>query len=300
MNNQQMQGIKLAFLTALISGVSNFLNKKIIVSGIDPVILTIAKNGLVGLALLGFSFFLLKDLKNYSLKNWSKLILIAVVGGCIPFILYFKGLALTSATVGSFIHKTMFIWVAILAVIFLKEKMNKFQLVGLAVLFLGLLPIVKFSSFSIGRGELMMFVAVAFWSTEVILIKKFVQEIDYRIMAVFRMVLGTFFIAFFSLATGGISGIFKLTLFDWSKIVLVGSLLFGYTYTWYRSLSLAPANVATSILTLALPITIMLSSVNSIKLPNINDLTSVIFTAAGVLLFIKSFSQKPWKQPAPN
>jgi len=41
---------------------------------------------------------------------------------------------------------------------------------------------------------MMMLAAVAFWSVEVIFIKKFVQDIDYRILAASRMVLGTIFI----------------------------------------------------------------------------------------------------------
>ncbi len=293
MTDNYAKGIKYALAAAIISGVANFANKQVIVSGIDPIILNIAKNGLVGLALLAVSYSLLTDLKNYPLKNWFKLILIAIVGGCIPFILFFKGLAMSPAIVGSFVHKTLFIWVAILAVIFLKEKPNKFQLAGLGIMFVGLLPIIKFNLFSIGRGETMMLAAVAFWSVEVILIKKFIRDIDYRILAVSRMVLGAAFINLFSVATGNFSGIFNLTLADWSKILIVGVFLFGYVYTWYKALYLAPASVVTSILTLALPVTIVVSNIQTIKLPPTGDSITILFIAAGIYLYIK-FSEKPW------
>ncbi len=200
---------------------------------------------------------------------------------------------MSPAIVGSFVHKTLFIWVAILAVIFLKEKPNKFQLAGLGIMFVGLLPIIKFNLFSIGRGETMMLAAVAFWSVEVILIKKFIRDIDYRILAVSRMVLGAAFIILFSVATGNFSGIFNLTLADWSKILIVGVFLFGYVYTWYKALYLAPASVVTSILTLALPVTIVVSNIQTIKLPPTGDSITILFIAAGIYLYIK-FSEKPW------
>ena len=296
MNDNYAKGIKYAFAAALISGVANFANKQVMLSGVDPIILNIAKNGLVGLALLVVSYPLLKDLKKYPFKNWFKLILIAVVGGCIPFILFFKGLAMSPAIVGSFIHKTLFIWVAISAVIFLKEKLNKFQMVGLGIMLIGLLPIIKFNLFSVGRGEMMMLAAVAFWSVEVIFIKKFVQDIDYRILAASRMVLGTIFIATFSIASGNFLGILKLTLTDWSKILIVGIFLLGYVYSWYKALNFAPASVVTSILTLALPVTIVASNIQTVKLPLTGDLITILFIAAGIYLYIK-FSEKPWTPP---
>lgn len=293
MNNQCIKGIKYALFAAVISGLANFLNKQILVSGVDAVTLNVVKNGIAGLILLGVSFPLLSQLRDYSLRNWSKLILIAIVGGCIPFILFFKGLAISPAVVGSFIHKTLFIFVAILAVVFLRERVSRFQLAGLGIMFAGLLPIIKFNLFSIGRGEIMMLAAVAFWSVEAILIKKFIQDMDYRILAVSRMVLGTIFIAVFSVASGNLSGILRITPVGWVGILIASIFLSGYVYFWYKAFYLAPANVVTSVLTLALPVTIIASSIRSISLPAGSDLATIIFIAAGVCLYIK-FSDKPW------
>ena len=124
MNQKYIQGIKLALLAAIISGLANFLNKEIIISGINPVSLTTIKSGLAGLALIGLALPLLKTQKLQK-TDWLKFVIIAIVGGSIPFILFFKGLALSTAIKGSFIHKTLFIWVALWSLIFLKEKFNK-------------------------------------------------------------------------------------------------------------------------------------------------------------------------------
>jgi len=60
--------------------------------------------------------------------------LIAIVGGSLPFLLFFTGLSLASAPSAAFIHKTLFIWVAFLAVPFLGERLGWAQICALGVL----------------------------------------------------------------------------------------------------------------------------------------------------------------------
>src|SRR4030042_1367097 len=106
MNNLH-RGILLAFLTALISGVSNFYNKIALTQTGDPLVFTTLKNSLVGLFLLPMIF---SDCKALNFKKSVKkygfgLLAIAIIGGSLPFALYFTGLNSTSASVASFIHK---------------------------------------------------------------------------------------------------------------------------------------------------------------------------------------------------
>src|SRR3972149_7017197 len=119
-------GYYLVLATALVSGISIFMNKWA-VEGLNPYLFTWSKNILVAVFL--FSMILLmrewSDLKEVKAKQWLLLISIGLVGGSIPFLMFFKGLQMTSAANASFIHKTMFIYVAILAAIFLKERISK-------------------------------------------------------------------------------------------------------------------------------------------------------------------------------
>ncbi|MBT4175080.1 EamA family transporter, partial [archaeon] len=91
------RGILLVLLTAIISGFSIFINK-LGVQGIDPYIFTFLKNTLVAVFL--FSIIILayqyKKLKQLKLKQWFQLALVGLLGGSIPFLLFFKGLTLTS------------------------------------------------------------------------------------------------------------------------------------------------------------------------------------------------------------
>ena len=291
MNTNLTKGIKLAVLTAIISGLANFLNKEIIISGIDPVLLTALKNGLVGIAFVGLALPLFKTQKLQK-SDWLKFILIALVGGSFSFILFFKGLAISTAIKGSFIHKTLFVWAAILSVFFLKEKFNKYQVAGLIIMAASLLPLIKFNFFSWNRGEWMILIATLLWSIEVILVKRFLAKVNYRFLAASRMAFGALIIFAFGFFSHNLSGIAGLTLISWLKIIVVSAFLFGYVLTWYRALSLAPASLVTSILTLAFPITIIASNLKILSLPKSLDLLSVFLLAAGVILFIQQFWEK--------
>jgi drug/metabolite transporter (DMT)-like permease len=291
MNPKHIQGIKFALLTAFISGLANFLNKEVIISGINPVCLAALKNALVGIIFLGVALPLFQKHKP-SKSDLPKFLLIAVIGGGIPFILFFKGLALSTAIKGSFIHKTLFVWVALWSLIFFKEKFNKYQFAALVILAISILPAIKFKFFAWGRGEIMILAATLLWSIEVMFVKKFMQKIDYRFLAAARMAMGALVIFAYGLYSGDLAGMQELTAASWLKVLVVSAFLFGYVLTWYRALSLAPASLITSILTLAFPVTMLASGFKSFSFPAPPDLISSLFIASGVILFINEFFEK--------
>src|SRR3989338_10727572 len=125
------KGIYLALITAIISGFSIFTSK-IFVTKLDPLVFTTLKNLFVAVIL---SFMILnksyiQSLLKLNRKDVLRLILIGLIGGGIPFALFFTGLSMTSAATGAIIHKTLFIWVAILAYFFLKERLKSVQIIG--------------------------------------------------------------------------------------------------------------------------------------------------------------------------
>ena len=132
------KGIQLALLTATISGFSIFFSK-LFVSKMDPVVFTTLKNIFVAFVLSGLLFrpALTAQFKKLTRQDWIKLVLIGVIGGSIPFALFFTGLTMTTASTGAIIHKTLFIWVAFLAIIFLREKLTFLQMIGYTLILWG-------------------------------------------------------------------------------------------------------------------------------------------------------------------
>src|SRR3989304_2677545 len=129
-------GVGLAFATALISGVSIFTNAFAVKQLPDAAVYTTLKNGMAALILVGLAAMTVRPAEVRAMRrgSWLRLIVIAIVGGSVPFLLFFIGLAQATAPSAAFIQKTLFIWVAIFAVPFLREQRDRAPFAALRVL----------------------------------------------------------------------------------------------------------------------------------------------------------------------
>ena len=276
----------LVFSTAVISGFSIFINKYS-VSVINPYIFTFLKNAIVALMLSSF-IFLVKDRKLFAgltKKQWLQLLIIGLVGGSVPFLLFFKGLSLTSAAQGAFIHKTMFVYAAVLAVVFLKEKINKEFIIGALLLLLGSLISLKALPTSFGKGDFLVFLATILWAIENLISKHVLKELAGRTVAWGRMFFGSFFILIYLGATGqlGLFGSLNAGQIGWTLIASV--LLFGYVFTWYSGLKHVPLSIATAILIVGSPITTFLSALSGAKI-GFNEVFSAFLILIGAVFVL--------------
>jgi len=280
------KGYFLVFLTAIISGFAIFINK-FGVSVVNSNIYTFLRVLTVAIFLSAL-LLVLKDwqrLKNLPRKQWLLLMTIGLVGGSIPFLLFFKGLSLTNAAQGSFIHKTMFIWVAFLAALFLKEKIDKKFLVGGLLLFLGSLILLKKLPYSLNQGDLLVFLATLLWAAENTISKYVLRDLEGRTVAWARMFFGALFILIFLSATNQLSLISGLTLKQISWVLITAVILFGYVMTWYSGLKFIPVSQATVILLLGSPITTLLSLITVGKI-NPQEIFSGILIIFGIIFVI--------------
>lgn len=254
MNKQK--GLLLVLATALISGVSIYINGLGVKFG-NPYVFTGIKNVIVGLGLFSL-IVLLKEwklLRQLKKKDWKRLTLIGLIGGAVPFLMFFKGLSMTIPAQGSFIHKTLFIYVSFLAMIFLKEKMNKSLLIGLGALLAGNFLFLGIKMQALSWGDALVFGATLLWAVEIIISKRTLATLKPRIVAWGRMFFGSVFILVFLLATGQAGSLFAYNPEQWKWIAITSLFLLGYVYTFYYGLKYVRASVATSVLAIGAPIT---------------------------------------------
>ena len=287
------KGVQLALLTALISGIAVFANSFAVKAFKDPFVFTTLKNVLVALALTGlFSAGLLRhQLKALTRRQWLQLGLIGLVGGSTPFLLFFKGISqMPTPVMAAFIHKTLFIWVALLALPLLKEKLNKIQWLALAVLLLGTYSLGSPKAWHWGTGEWLVLSATWLWAAETILAKRILRNLPVQVVAWGRMALGSVFLLAFLAVTGRISGLFELSARQWSWSLVSLVFLTGYVLTWFHALKRAPAAVVASVLVLAAPITALLTSLLVTHRISNQDMIGVSVIAIAISLLI---SQRP-------
>ena len=245
-------GIALATMTAIISGVSVFANGLIVKEFADPVVLTGVRNAMVGAILLGILLATggRREIRGLSARPMAALLVIAVVGGSIPFILFFSGLAEATGPGAAFIHKTMFIWVAALAVPFLGESLGLAQIVAIGALLAGVVLVGPIGEVGLGSAEILVLLATLMWAVEVVLVRALLARtgVSVRLAATARMVIGSLIIGGFLAVTGRLGGVAALTAWHWLMIAGTGVLLLGYVTTWYAALQRAPASLVASVL----------------------------------------------------
>jgi drug/metabolite transporter (DMT)-like permease len=290
-NFNRMNGITLAFITAIISGFAVFINKFGVSLWSNSSVYTTAKNIVAAMFLTALIFILKKsgELRKLSKKQWSKLLIIALVGGSVPFLLFFKSLTLVSATEAAFIQKTLFIWVAFLSYPFLKERLNRIQFIALGILLVGVYLFGAPSKWSFGTGSAMALGATILWAIESVVAKKALAEISATTVAWARMFFGSLFLISWLLFTGDIVGIIPSSASQGAWALAVGIVLFCYVVSWYSALQKAPATTVSSILVLAAPITAILDGVIVKHAFPIKTIVPLLLMTLGTLIFTKQF-----------
>ncbi len=257
------RGLLLAGTTAVISGVSNFVGK-IAVAKIPPLPFTTLKN--IGAFFLLTALFLFitrtqkAKIRRPSRKDWYKLLAIGIIGGSIPFYLFFEGLSRIPAVNASLIHKSLVVWIAILAMPFLRERLTPWQIAGIALLFLSNLVIGGFKGFTFSTGEFMILAATLLWSIENIIAKKTLSSVHPVFVGMMRMGIGAVVLVAIMISKGAVPEVASYTAAQWTLIGITSVLLFGYVATWYSALALLPATSVAAILVAATVITNILSA----------------------------------------
>jgi drug/metabolite transporter (DMT)-like permease len=277
-------GVGLAFATALVSGVSIFVNGFAVRQLPDPAVYTALKNAIAAALLVGAAALVVRpaDVRALDRRAWTGLAVVGIVGGGIPFLLFFAGLAQASAPSAAFIHKTLFVWVALLAVPLLGERLGWLQVGALVVLLGGQALALPPTDVRWGSGETMIAAATLLWAVEAVLVRRLLATVPSPVLAAGRLGIGLLVLFGYLAATGRIGVLGTLSAEAWGWVVLTGGLLAGYVGTWYAALRRAPAAVVTSALVVGAPITAVLQLLASGAVPGAPVVGGYALVAAAV------------------
>ena len=266
-------GIGLAFGAAAISGVAIFTNGYAVKQVPDAAVYTTAKNGIAALVLL-FGAAMLIGLRRPTGSRVAVgrnqalgLLFVGLVGGGLSFLLFFVGLAQATAPGAAFIQKTMFVWVALLAVPLLGERLGWAQVAAVALLFVGQIALVPLSGVTWGGGETLIALATVGWPLEIVVARRLLQALPTELVALGRMGIGMLVLVGYVVATGRTGALLGLGVAGWGWALLTGLILAGYVATWFAALRRAPASLVTAILVVAAPLTAPLQSFAKAAIP---------------------------------
>jgi drug/metabolite transporter (DMT)-like permease len=296
-------GLGFALAAAVVSGFSVWLNGQVVsrveVFG-DPGTYTTAKNlvaGLVVVAIAGVATLAGSRaglVRPAGRSHWIGLAAVAVVGGAIPFLLFFEGLAASGSPADAqLLHKAgLLAFVAVLAPSVLRERLGPPQLAGVGLVLLGYWILSgDLGSLGLGSGVLLVLAASACWAAESVIDRWLLADVTPATVAVARLGAGSVVLVVIGLVNGDTARLADLGTTGWAWAALTGLVLAGYAMLWLHGLANAQAVDVTAVLTLAAPITALVNV--GIEGTPVPSPTGLVVVAAGGLLVAVAASMRP-------
>ncbi len=262
--SRELVGTVLALLTAVISGLAIPVNK-IFVVDLDPTVFTAVRAVITGVVFLLLSFATRGFSRESFGTNWKYLVLIAVIGGAFAFLLFFTGLKFTTGGRAAFLHKTLPIYVAVFAFIFLRERIPKKQIYALVLMLIGTL--VLFSAAinpaelwtNPQLGDMLVIGATVLWALENVIARKAMINGEKNFVVSFaRMFFGGVILFGAVLLLGKFDLLLSLSMQQWGNIFISTGILFGYVLFWYWSIRYINVSKASTLLLLAPVVSLVL------------------------------------------
>jgi drug/metabolite transporter (DMT)-like permease len=260
-------GLTIAAATAVISGCAVFLNGYGVKAFGNPTLYTTMKNLVAAVVLTGLlgAATARKSREGFTRpagpRQWLGLAVVGVIGGSVPFVLFFEGLARAGSTGAAFIQKTLVLWVALLAVPLLRERIGPLHVAAIGVLLWGQAALQGgVHHLGMGSGETMILAATLLWSVEIVVAKRLLGSLSPLTVGTARMAIGVVVLIGYSLARGYGADLASLGPAAWGWVLATGVILAAYVATWYSALARAQAVDVTAVLVFAAVITALLNA----------------------------------------
>lgn len=244
----QPQGLRLALVAAVVSGIAVYLNGQAVRRFPSPTVYTTGKNLIAGVILVCVAVAIRQQRsdtdapRRTSLRGPERLglIAVAIIGGSVPFVLFFEGLAQATSNDAAFIHKTLVVWVALLAVVVLGESLSITHVAAVALLVVGQIALADgVGSLRAGGGETMILLATLCWAVELILVKRLVASVPSATVAASRIGGGAVLLLAWAAVTGRLGALATLSVSQWAWLALTGCVLSVFVSVWFAAVARA-------------------------------------------------------------
>ena len=206
-------GLVLAFVTAAISGVSVFVNGYGTKHFKDATVYTTSKNLVAAVFLAALALGVTRSAhiertnasRSHRVSRWGFLA-VGIIGGAVPFVLFFEGLQRAGSTDAAFLQKTLVVWVALLAVPLLHERLNAGHVAAIALLIVGQAKLTSgWPSLRVNAASTLILAATLCWAVEVVIAKQLLPRRSALTLGVARMGIGAVALVAWVALTGRLS-----------------------------------------------------------------------------------------------
>ncbi|HZU79509.1 MAG TPA: DMT family transporter [Acidimicrobiales bacterium] len=307
-----LPGLVLAGMTAVVSGVAIFLNTSGVHAVRSPALYTTAKNLVAAVVLLALALAVgrrpawlatpdsahrsepaAQKTARAKAADAASAVYIGVVGGGVAFVLFFTGLAHTTAQPAAFLHDTLVVWVAVLALPLLGERLSPWNAAAIVVLVAGQVAVTGgIGHLVAGYGQALVLLATVLWSVETVVMKRLLRSgTAPPALAVLRMGVGVVVLLVYLATKGQLHALVHLDRGQIGWVLLTGALLAAYVTTWVLALARARAVDVTSVLVGSVVVTTLLDGAVHGK-----DLSGAV---VGLVLVAAGVAAVVWRWPRP-
>jgi len=281
------KGIVLAYLTAIVSGISVFANSFGVLT-LEPVAYTFVKNLLVAaiLAAIALSAGNWKEILSINRKQLLMLFFIGVIGGGVAFALFFTGLSQVSGAYGSFIYRLLFLFAAAIGIVILKERPGWQTAAGTILLLAGNAVLLGSENMALSSGALMVLCATVLWAAEYAVSKKALEGLSATTVASARMGIGAMVLLGLLVAQGKAGALLSISSASFVWIAIATGLLAMFTTLWYSALKSTTLTAATAAFALGGPISSFLSFAFAGKALALAQAGGLLLLAAGAVFVV--------------
>jgi drug/metabolite transporter (DMT)-like permease len=279
-------GLLLVLATAVISGVSTFVNSYAVQGTNSDAFVTVRNLAVAALIAPVALVAARRAPSSLRGRDWLWLATVGLVGGAIPFLLFFHGLELATAAGGaataSFVYRTLFLMATVFAVVLLGERFPARVVAAAVLLLAGNLLLLSLISPLWTPGTTYVLAATVLWAVEYTISKRLLGRLRSTTVGLGRMGFGAVFLVGYLGLTSQYGAVAAMTGSQWIWLGISAALLTAFVLTWYAGLQRTGLTVATSVLVLGFPVTWALSvAVHNTPLTPVAALGAA-FVAAGV------------------
>ena len=202
-------------------------------------------------------------------KDWSYLALLGFLGITFHQWLQSTGLLTAQATTTAWIVATIPVFMAILGLLFLKERLAWYQWTGIALATFGVLLVVTkgdLRSLATGKfgtpGDFLVLISAPNWAVFSALSRSGLKRYSSTVMMFYVMSFGWIFTSILFFTTSGLSNISSIPWDGWIAILFLGIFCSGIAYIfWYDALKVLPVAQTGAFLYLEPVITVIVATI---------------------------------------
>jgi drug/metabolite transporter (DMT)-like permease len=232
MRREARVGCAAAAVAAALSGLAVFVNGFGVRLFADATLYTTLKNGVVGVLVLAPVALLpgvRRELVRLDRRRRARLAALALVGGSVPYVLFFEGLRQTTPATGAVLNHLQFVVVALLAVPLLRERVTPAMWLGLAALVAGAALGTDVGSLRWNAGAALVLASTALFGAGFVLARHLLRDLSTSTVMTAKMTAGSAVLLAYSGVTGRLEAAAHLSGLQWRFVLVTALILLAFT-----------------------------------------------------------------------